>query len=215
MASRMIHLCIGKIISDRIEDIRKERFLFGSILPDSAVDKANSGSHFAKTIGEDRKLFDFNEFYERFRDEMFCDEMYLGYYFHLIQDGMFRKFVYYDLGLLKFSGKEGFLDRLYADYHSINGYISEKYSLKAIPSLPSDFEQSKLSGLCSFDYNSFAADMANDFNDIYRTDNVYVSADDADSFIHSAAGKCIAEYNAIRCGEHAVMPSEFAWDIKK
>ncbi|MBQ7784155.1 MAG: hypothetical protein IJ368_09315 [Oscillospiraceae bacterium] len=214
MASRMIHLCIGKIISDRIEDIRNDRFLFGSILPDSAVDKANSGSHFAKKIGDDRKQFDFNDFFERFRDEIFCDEMYQGYYFHLIQDGMFRKFVYYDLSLLKFRGKEGFLDRLYADYHSINGYISKKYSLRDIPPLPPDFEQSKLSRLCNFDYNSFSADMANDFSDIYRTDNAYVTADDADSFIHTAAEKCIAEYKAMYCGEHAVMPSEFAWDIK-
>lgn len=93
MASRIIHLAIAKQLGSILPITDKNRFSVGSILPDAVLnaDKRNVGSHFVEVFDEGRKKhYNFNAFYERYKDKIPSGELYLGYYFHLIEDGIFK-----------------------------------------------------------------------------------------------------------------------------
>ena len=55
------------------------------------------------------------------------DDFYLGYYLHLVQDVLYRRFVYdkYHWNPMI----PGNVERLHRDYAIVNGYIIKKYNL--------------------------------------------------------------------------------------
>lgn len=65
-----------------------------------------------------KKTYNLTRFREMFQENMKIDSLYLGYYLHLIQDIVYRKFVYTDY---QWNPKiPGNIERLYHDYQLIN-----------------------------------------------------------------------------------------------
>ena len=84
MASSMIHLAIIQCIIVKTEFNNLDRLRLGVILPDGAV---SGNSHLKKMICEQTRVTYDLEFYrEKYGEQMKTDELYLGYYLHLIQD---------------------------------------------------------------------------------------------------------------------------------
>ncbi|MGN0642375.1 MAG: hypothetical protein ACI4JJ_04445 [Huintestinicola sp.] len=215
MASRIMHMAAASVIAERLGIADKNRFIIGQLLPDAVIlqDKAAVGSHFPVMVGTGKKVMDFSRFRERFAEDILSDSLYLGYYFHLIQDCVFRRIIYYDKGFLEMRGKEGFLDRLYADYRSINGYVINKYGIENVPTVPCGFSSERINEIYPFDLELFLEDMAKDFSDVYSADNVYFAAEDADRFISDSARVCAEEYCHLQEGGGYADPIDHAWEL--
>lgn len=216
MASRLIHLTIAHLLAEKLNIGDKNRFFIGQILPDAVLhaDKKTVRSHFDTRICSDtKKIMNFNEFFNRYEAQIFSDSLYLGYYFHLIQDAVFRMFLYYELGFINKRGDAEFLKTLYADYHSINGYLAEKYALNSPIIVPENFADERINEIYAFEITEFIADMHNDLSDTYTASNEFFTAEDTERFIEKCVCKCSEEYIEIGRKCHAAVAYDYAWQI--
>ena len=96
MASRIIHLAITNGLIKNYQFKDANRLKFGAILPDVyAAGKSTADSHFKIGVcGNNKRTYDFTRFKALFSDLMKNDDLYLGYYLHLVQDILFRHYVY-------------------------------------------------------------------------------------------------------------------------
>lgn len=217
MASRIIHLAIAKQLGEALQIEDKNRFYIGHILPDAVLsaDKRKVNSHFIDVFdGGRKKHFDFYAFHERYKENIPSDELYLGYYFHLIEDGIFRRFLYYDLELLSRRGEPEFLQELYSDYHILNGILAEKYSLENTLFVPKGFSKEKINDIYSFELEDFIFDMNKDFSDRFNETPAHLTAERIDRYISDCVNICSAEYTALKNGTHHLGRYDFSFNIK-
>lgn len=151
MAQRTIHMLFGTLLLDKIELFDKNRFLIGSILPDAYINPTDRKvAHFIKYISNENCLyFDFKDFLERFQNNITDDDLYLGYYAHLVEDAFYRYFLYYEKQFMK-KIKRYELDILHNDYHILNSYIVRKYALPRHLELPKSFENELINEITEF-----------------------------------------------------------------
>ena len=125
MASSMIHLAVVQEMMKEVSFRDIARLRLGVILPDGAVE---GNSHLKKKICENtRYTYDLEIFREQYGAYMKKDDLYLGYYLHLIQDMLYRRFLYGEHGWN--SSIPGNVEKLHRDYEILNGYVAEKYGL--------------------------------------------------------------------------------------
>ena len=167
MASRIMHLAVADALADAngflIGKEKRDRFLFGSLLPDASETKA---SHFPKYIPEKDgteiwKTFDLTAFREQYGEDMKTDPLYLGYYLHLLQDILFRKIMYgetdYDPHV------PGNIPLLYEDYRTVGGWIIRTRKL-TLPDIPEGLgKEDKLLGRFPFRLQAFEEELKKDF----------------------------------------------------
>lgn len=101
----------------------------GVILPDvynSLVEQEIS--RFKETVCEGMKrTYNLTKFRELFGEKMKTDDLYLGYYKHLIQHLVYRQYVYKEH---HWNPKPpGNVDRLPNDYALLNTYVAGRYQL--------------------------------------------------------------------------------------
>ena len=216
MASRIMHLAMGTLLCRELEINDRDRFLIGMLLPDAVVtgDKKAAGTHFDRMTDESNKVMDFSQFYSEFEERIQGDELYLGYYLHLIQDCIFRKYIYYGLGLLELRGREGFLQGLYRDYHSVNGFLVKKYNISSLPAAPEGLDREEINRIYPFETEDFLLDMKNDLQDEYLGNEKYFSAENAEEVIRRCAHICSAEMLSLKRGEHFTFPEEYIWEAR-
>ena len=224
MASYLIHLAICCILERALPIKDVNAFRIGHILPDAlkTAENCDFNSHYTKSLNEGKqKCIDFAEFYDRKRESVMTDEMYLGYYFHLIQDNLFRSFLYSDLGLLSKRGSEEFLNDLYNDYHILNGQLVKKYFLAPNFSVPDNFPPN-WNGWgdgtvnCLFDRSDL--ERALEAVEIQFKENisgtpVYLNEKKVDEFIINASIPCVEEYRALKEGKHRYTKYDLAFNI--
>ena len=216
MASRIMHLAMGTLLCRKLKINDRDRFLVGMLLPDAVVtgDKKAAGTHFDRMTDGSHKVMDFSQFYSEFEERIQSDELYLGYYLHLIQDCIFRKYIYYGLGLLELRGREDFLPQLYRDYHSVNGYLAKKYNISSLPKPPEGLDREEINRIYPFEITDFLLDMAGDLGDEYSGNEKFFSAENAEEVIERCADVCVAEMNALKGGEHFTFPEEYIWEAR-
>ncbi len=158
MASRIMHISICMEILKKLNFIDEERFIIGTLLPDAISrenvlhDEIYSKTHFKKVDEKtNSKYYDFSGFFSRYTDKILQDDLYLGYYLHILQDAIFRKFIYIDNHLIKQRKKLDFTEKLYADYDILNKYLIKKYDM-------------------NFDINTFDGVSYNGIDEIYNFD---------------------------------------------
>lgn len=217
MASRIIHLAIAKCLGEVLQIKYKNRFYIGHILPDAVIsaDKRKVNSHFIEVFDNGRKKhFDFYAFYERYKDKIPSNELYLGYYFHLIEDNVFRKLLYYDLGLLSRRGEPKLLEDLYSDYHILNGILTEKYALENTLYVPKDFSNEKINDVYSFELCDFIGDINKDLKERRKEKPKYLTSKRIEKYILDCVDICMAEYAALKNVKHHLDRYDFSFDIK-
>ena len=85
MASGIIHLAIIEKICEEYRCKDRARLNFGAVLPDFSGNR--NKAHFRAVVWDrNKQTYDLTAFREKFGDRIFDDDLYLGYYLHLVQD---------------------------------------------------------------------------------------------------------------------------------
>jgi len=155
-----MHLAIGELLLRKYDFSHPERLRFGLLLPDCITDGGET--HFICVSDDGKKQVDFRAFYNEYESEIKSDEIYLGYFLHLVQDAVFRRFMYEKHGWDP--RPDGNLARLYNDYGMLNSYLIEKYSIKDIIAAPPDLTKTRIYGDFIFDVVAFLAELHGDFS---------------------------------------------------
>ena len=203
MGSRLMHLALGKTLADRLDIKDRDGLIIGSILPDAlpAKVKQERNSHFI-TIFDDGKYkwFDSLAFYEKYADEVLNDAVYLGYYFHLISDNIFRQTFYIDMGLITRRGEKSLFEEFYNDYNLLNPQITAGFGLEKNIAVPERLFETKL-------YKDYGFEPENLINDLYADMDMHIegelkhfSMDIVRGFVDMSADLCMKELEAILNG---------------
>lgn len=216
MAQRTIHMLFGTLLSDKIELFNKNRFLIGSILPDAYMEPTNRKvSHFIKYISEENCLyFDFRDFFDRFQNKIIEDDLYLGYYAHLVEDAFYRYFLYYEKRFME-KIKSYELDILHNDYHILNSYIVKKYSLPSHLEVPNAFENELLSKVTEFDIPKIFNDYQNDVVELFDEKTVLLTEDMLEEFVARYIDILEEELRSIRNGCSILNVLDYKWENKR
>ncbi len=217
MASRVMHIAVASQLEKILPIKDKNRFFIGHILPDAVLsaNKHDVNTHFTEIFENGkRKHFDYYEFFDRYKNEILSDELYLGYYFHLIEDCIFRVVLYYDTGLLSRRGDPDFLCRLYRDYHIINGWSVERYGLECDLYEPKNYRSQKINEIYSFEVEDFIKDMQSDFNEKINQEPECFKIKNAENFIEKCVEVCASEYAAIKKGSHSIGAYDYSWETQ-
>lgn len=211
MASRLLHLAVVEELMKLIPVKDENRLRLGCILPDAYNPEAqNQNSHLKVHVdGDSRTTYDCDRFLSMFEKEMQEDDLYKGYYLHLIQDLIFRELVYdkYEWNPT-ISGNVG---RLHNDYSLINSYIIKKYGIKNDIHLIENLKKEKLYSLYPFKAEEFLLNMEQDFQNLGKGDLFFFTESMADEFVAIATEECYKELLALKNGTHYVDTYERAW----
>ena len=130
MASSIIHLAITNELIKRLSFTDAIRLKFGAVVVDAGVGGNKYGNAHMKITVQNgtKKTYDFDRYREMFGERMLKDDLYLGYYLHLVQDALYRNFVYdrYHWNPVL----PGNVERLHKDYEIINQHVINKYPRK-------------------------------------------------------------------------------------
>ncbi|MBR7011236.1 MAG: hypothetical protein IKI02_10080 [Oscillospiraceae bacterium] len=194
MSSRIVHLAIAGEINKIHPLPEPERFSLGSILPDACPDKK---AHYRKLLAEGtRRTLDLSGFRGLYGDRLLSDSLYLGYYFHLLQDILFRNEIYEVVG---FDPRPaGNIPQLHLDYRLTNRYVINKYGLTNQVRVPAGLEAEPLWQEWQFALTPFLEELARDFRDTPRGAPIYFTEAVADRLIHRSVRLCLQELEALR-----------------
>lgn len=210
MASSIIHYAItNEIIKARGFD-NPARLRLGAILPDFGY---QGNSHLKISVaGGHKRTYDFEGFREMFGERMRKDELYLGYYLHLVQDILFRHFLFerYHWN----PTLPGNAEKLNRDYSIGNAYVVKKYQLKKELAIPSDFEKESLHRICAFDLGKLQESMDAYMDSQDDGDIFFFTNDMTDEFISEATEFCLKETESLMKGTECADSYALAWDSK-
>ena len=205
MASRMIHLAIGHLLAEKYDVGDRQRFLFGSVIPD-AVPKEQS--HFFLVFDNNtRKTYDLTGFRARYAGRM-TDGLYLGYYMHLIEDIVFRDYFYHTAGYVPSDSK---LPRLHEDYSILNGYITEKYGITDVPDVPEGAGDEPLLREQGIEPEGLIDKLRADLREKKTGEPVYFTREYADEYIKRAAAACGEELRALAGQNSHIREKDLSW----
>ena len=179
------------------------------MLPDAG--EKNLG-HLKIKIPETNKrtyTYDFDRFREKFQNLLKTDDLYLGYYLHLIQDICYRHFVYdrYHWN----PTVPGNVEKLHRDYAITNHYVVVKYHLKNDIVIPDDFDMEPINELCSFDTKWLTESLDTYFRTVTDGDIFFFTKEMTDEFIFEAVELCNKELQALKTGIGMLNGFENGW----
>ena len=197
-----MHLAAAKLLAAKIPLRDARRFDFGSILPDAEDGDHGSETHFKVITPDGEKYFDFGRFGREYRREILSDDLYLGYYLHLVADAVYRRFVYEKHGWDP--SVPGNVGRLHNDYRLTNGYAAKRYGLEYDIVIPADFSKARIAGEMPFTVAGFFDEMKGDFLPYDGGEPFFLTPEMADDYIAETVTVCEAEYSALIAGKEPV-----------
>ena len=210
MAQRTIHYLFGEMISHQIELADKERFLLGSILPDAIEPCDRNKSHF-KVKTDTHKFFDFEAFRNQYFDLMLRDDLYLGYYMHLVEDAFYRAFVYQDRFMMPRTKEE--VPILHRDYHILNSYVVSNYHIHNILKQDYMLEHEPISDIAPFRIRAFLDEMSGDFTEQTTGTTVFLTECMLDEFVETYISLAIEEVEHLKKGTSVVRTGDYVWPL--
>ena len=208
MASSIIHYAITSELIRRRQFKDPQRLKLGSVLVDYGI---NGIDHLKKAVaGGHKKTYDLEGYRKQFGGLMKEDDLYLGYYLHLIQDLIYRHFVYdkYHWN----PGIPGNVEKLHRDYVIGNYYVVLKYDLKNDLVIPADFANESINRICPFDTESLMQDMDSYFVPVEEDDIFFFTKEMTDEYISEAVDHCIRELDTLGSGKEGTDAYLLAWD---
>ena len=210
MASSIMHLAITSELTKHFDFSDISRLKFGTVLPDAGK---GSASHLNIYLwGHNKKAYDFELFRSKYGELMKTDDLYLGYYLHLVQDLCYRHFVYdkYQWNPMI----PGNVEKLHKDYSIINLYVAKRYGLKNDLEVPDTFNDELIASQCSYDIDWLMKSMAEYFLPVPEEDIFFFTKEMADAYIEEAVELCLKELRALKTGEAMIESYDNAWDSK-
>ena len=207
MASSIMHLAVTQELLRRQPFRNADRLAFGAILPDAEVDRAGHLTRFM--WGLNKKTYDFERFRAEFGERMRTDDLYLGYYLHLVQDVCYRHFVYdqYQWDPLI----PGNVEKLYQDYTVINRYVASRYHVNADIAVPDHLEDEAIGSIGMFDVDGMMAALTAYFQPVTDHDVFFFTRDMADEYVMQATEACLHELKALQTGVGLINSYDCAW----
>jgi len=212
MAQRTIHYLFGELISRDVPLSDKKRFILGSILPD-AIETANRNTSHFKVETPTHKYFDFEAFRNQYSAQILQDDLYLGYYMHLVEDAFYRGFFYNGTYIMPRTREE--VPSLHRDYHILNAYIVQKYQLQNCLDQTFSIKGTPLSELTTFYVDDFLAEFSHDFTEQTQGKTAYITEQMLDQFVEDFIPLAIQEVKHIKAGTSILKATDFAWPQKR
>lgn len=213
MASRVMHLAIAEEIMKQVSINDVNRFRLGIILPDAYnrnIQTANNSHLKYTTANGTKKTYKLDWFRKTYAQQLKTDDLYLGYYLHLIQDTIFRYFVY---SLHNWNPyPKGNTERLHNDYKLLNNYVIDRYKLPDNLIIPDRIKEEPIFDIYPFDTEQLSIDFKSDFISYNNGYAFFFTEEMTDEFIKMASEKCIEEIMALNNGKSVIDESEWAWD---
>lgn len=213
MASRVMHLAIAAEIMKHVPIKDINRFRLGVILPDAYnrnVQTANNSHLKYTTANGTKKTYKLDWFRKTYSEQLKNDDLYLGYYLHLIQDTIFRYFVY---SLHNWDPyPKGNTERLHNDYRLLNNYVIDKYKLPDSLIIPGRINEESIFDIYPFGIEQLSVDFKTDFEPYSNGTAFFFTEEMTDEFIKMATEKCVKEIMALHNGESIFDELEWAWD---
>ena len=208
MASSIIHYAITCEIIKKRKFKNPDRLKLGAVLPDAGCNYGNSHMKIIVAGGQ-KKTYDFDGYRKLFGKLMKTDDLYLGYYLHLVQDVIYRHFVYdkYHWNPMI----PGNVDRLHRDYEIGNAYVIQKYQLRNELVIPPDFEKEALNKLCAFDLKNLRERMDSYFLPVEGGDIFFFTREMTDEYIAEAVEYCMRELEDLENGKEGIDGNACAW----
>ncbi len=215
MASRLMHLAVSREMLRRRRLRDFDRFFLGSILPDACGPGVKSDESHLKFRLENGSLTSYrlSGFRAAFSRQLTRkDGLYLGYYFHLVQDLLYRNFIYKDCGWS--SGIPGYVEKLHHDYVLLNSYLIRSYEIPRHIPLPEAFEQEPIQSLFPFQARWMLTELEEDFSGVGKQGEkpFFFTEELADEYIGRAVEFCIVEADALDRGYSLIDEAAWAWD---
>ncbi len=210
MASRLIHLAVADALLSEVDIEDPARFRLGSILPDAKIDSVlRAAPHFQIVLPNGLVTYRLCDYLELYGERMKSDSLYLGYYLHLIQDMVYRRFMY---ALPNWDARipENIV-RLHSDYRKINRYIVESRGLKNGVRVPEDFEREEINLRFDFDIRRFLSELEADFEIIQEGEYHHFTPEMAETYLAQATDACLHELKALREGLPLCDEIAMAW----
>lgn len=148
MASSLMHYAITDKILQLFPMHDGARLRFGAVLPDASVNKRKT--HFRvynEKLGI--RLYDLEAYRAQFGERMQKDDLYLGYYLHLIEDALYRKTLYDTFGWNPYTPES--TARMHHDYTLLNRHFIQKYNIRDDLAVPENFTQELIFAFEPFD----------------------------------------------------------------
>ena len=166
------------------------RLRFGAVLPDASVNKRKT--HFRiynEKLGI--RLYDLEAYRAQFGERMQKDDLYLGYYLHLIEDALYRKTLYDTSGWNPYTPES--TARMHHDYTLLNRHFIQKYNIRDDLAVPENFTQEPIFAFEPVDAPYF------------------FTAAMADTYIEDAVRLCAAELDRFHSGKTLLSAEDFTW----
>lgn len=211
MASRIIHLAITNELSQQYGFSNIDRLYFGTIIPDGVSSCQDYIlSHFKLRISDTgKRSYNLTEYKEKFGNLLKADDLYLGYYLHLIQDLLYGHFMY---DRYHWNPKpDGNIERLHDDYKQINAYVISKYGLHSDIHVPNGFASEKINEIADFEPDRFIQELKNDFERIEYKERFFFTDNMVDEYIQWAVEYCKKELAALENGSYYFDEYEWSW----
>ena len=148
MASSLMHYAITDKILQLFPMHDGARLRFGAVLPDASVNKRKT--HFRvynEKLGI--RLYNLEAYRAQFGERMQKDDLYLGYYLHLIEDALYRKILYDTFGWNPYTPES--TARMHHDYTLLNRHFIQKYNIRDDLAVPENFPQEPIFAFEPFD----------------------------------------------------------------
>ena len=197
MPSRIIHLAVAEELLKLTDIPDKHRFMLGTLLPDAGE---KSETHlfysFTEKDGTLRRTAALRSFRALFDEKILKDSLILGYYLHLLQDVLFRDYIY--IWYHQDCNTNGKQETIHRDYSAINRLIIEKFNLKNDIRIPDGFKNEEICRYFKFDTATLIEKLNNDFSQKILKSPEYLTSERASEFIVYASNKCKDEISALK-----------------
>ena len=209
MAQRIIHYLLAVKLAESCPVSDRQRFLAGSLLPDAYISVSDRKITHYKAADGDAHIFDFNRFRTEFRDLIFTDDLYLGYYLHLIEDAVYRQFLWLNRYERPMNMEQ--VKLLHQDYHILNAVFIKRYKLINELTEPVRLEEEPITRIAPFSAETMVKELAGDFSDRGTGSFRYVNEAMMETYIKDAFPVCLREMRAVREGHFTLDAQEFRY----
>ena len=208
MASSIIHLAITEAIAKELNIKDIYRLRLGAVLPDGTVH--GNGHLKIRICDETRSTYDLEAFRERFGEMMKEDDLYLGYYLHLVQDIFYRYFVYSEYHWDPLA--PGNVERLYQDYRITNDFVIRKHGLEPGMIRQADLTGQPLLSVAEYDVEELVERIKGHFIPVEDTGIFFFTREMAEEFTERAITFCKEELQRLLEGQPGLSSTEWSWE---
>ncbi|MDD6631264.1 MAG: hypothetical protein SOT58_04440 [Agathobacter sp.] len=213
MAQRTIHMLFATKLTDKVDIKDKNRFFIGSILPDAYINHEDRDkTHFIKRIQQlDYKInyIDFGEFYKKYCNKIMSDDLYLGYYAHLIEDAFYRHYLYHEKDYME-KIKSHELEVLHTDYHILNSFISHKYDMPVLE-IEADMQNEILNAIAPFDISGIIREYERDIVENIDQKAVILTESMLEEYVSEYVDLAARELCSSRKGKSILNTDDYKW----